>query len=188
MEFSRLEYWSGLQFSFSRGSSQPRDCTWGPCVAGRFFTTEPPGKPSYTTESVTGSTFWSGRISLYRRAALCWCPLYVLIGKWIQEWAFGSPVISWILSFVIYSDVRILSSWDTPVIGKLSLEEESACTRREGRKGRAWLTSTVPRALSPPLPPLCLRDTRDPGKNNRSHPSSGFLQSKQVLARPASRW
>ena len=35
-------------FSFSRGSSQPRDQTHGSyvsCVAGRFFTTEPRRKP-----------------------------------------------------------------------------------------------------------------------------------------------
>ena len=30
---------------FSRGSSQPRDLTHISCTAGRFFTTEPPGKP-----------------------------------------------------------------------------------------------------------------------------------------------
>ena len=27
----------------SRGLSRPRDGTRGPCMAGRFFTTEPPG-------------------------------------------------------------------------------------------------------------------------------------------------
>ena len=32
--------------SYSRGSSQLRDWTWSPVVAGRFFTTEPPGKPN----------------------------------------------------------------------------------------------------------------------------------------------
>ena len=30
---------------FFRGSSWPRDGTWVSCIAGRFFTTEPPGKP-----------------------------------------------------------------------------------------------------------------------------------------------
>ena len=30
--------------SFSRGSSQPRDRTSVCCLAGKFFTTEPPGK------------------------------------------------------------------------------------------------------------------------------------------------
>jgi len=30
---------------FSRGSSRPRDQTWVSCTAGRFFSSEPPGKP-----------------------------------------------------------------------------------------------------------------------------------------------
>ena len=34
MEFSRLEYWSGEAFSFSKGSSQPRDWTQLSCIAG----------------------------------------------------------------------------------------------------------------------------------------------------------
>ena len=36
-----------VTISFSRGSSQPRDWTWvscSSCIAGRFFTTEPPEK------------------------------------------------------------------------------------------------------------------------------------------------
>ena len=36
-----------VAISFSRGSSQPRNRTHVSCLAGRFFTTEPPGKPSY---------------------------------------------------------------------------------------------------------------------------------------------
>ena len=32
--------------SFSRGSSQPRDQTRVSCIAGRFFTNEPPGTPT----------------------------------------------------------------------------------------------------------------------------------------------
>ena len=34
-----------VAISFSRGSSQPRDQTYISCIAGRFFATEPPGKP-----------------------------------------------------------------------------------------------------------------------------------------------
>ena len=46
MEFSRPEHWSEwVAFPFSRGSSQPRDGTQVSCIAGRFFTTELPGKP-----------------------------------------------------------------------------------------------------------------------------------------------
>ena len=35
-----------VAISFSRASSQPRDGTHVSCLAGRFLTTEPPGKPS----------------------------------------------------------------------------------------------------------------------------------------------
>ena len=48
MGLPRQEYWSGLPFSLSRGSSQPRDQTHiccVSCITGRFFTTEPSGKP-----------------------------------------------------------------------------------------------------------------------------------------------
>ena len=38
MEFSRQEYWSGLPFPSSRGSSQPRDWTRVSCIVGRFLT------------------------------------------------------------------------------------------------------------------------------------------------------
>ena len=39
MKFSRHEYWSGLPWSFSRGSSQPRDRTHISCVSciGRWI-------------------------------------------------------------------------------------------------------------------------------------------------------
>ena len=39
------EYWSGQPaIPCSRGSSWPKNWTWVSCMAGRFFTTEPPGK------------------------------------------------------------------------------------------------------------------------------------------------
>ena len=34
-----------VAISFSRGSSWPKDQTQGSCIAGKLFTTEPPGKP-----------------------------------------------------------------------------------------------------------------------------------------------
>ena len=40
---ARILEWVAI--SFSRGSSRPRDQTWVSCIAGRRFTTEPPGKP-----------------------------------------------------------------------------------------------------------------------------------------------
>ena len=38
---TRILEWVAI--SFSRRSSQPRDQSWISCIAGRFFTTEPPG-------------------------------------------------------------------------------------------------------------------------------------------------
>ena len=42
MEFSRQEYWSGLPFPFSRGSSQARDRTWSPATQADSLLSEPP--------------------------------------------------------------------------------------------------------------------------------------------------
>ena len=44
MGFSRQEYWNGLPFPFSRGSSYPGIEPESPALSGRFLTTEPPGK------------------------------------------------------------------------------------------------------------------------------------------------
>ena len=45
MGLSRQEYlW--VTVSFSWGSSRPRDRNHVSCIAGGFFTTEPPGKPN----------------------------------------------------------------------------------------------------------------------------------------------
>ena len=43
----RQEYWSGLPFPSPRDLS---DLGIEPALAGRFFTTEPPGKPSESVE------------------------------------------------------------------------------------------------------------------------------------------
>ena len=50
---ARIQEW--IAISSSRRSSQPRDQTQypaAPALAGRFFTTEPPGKPSYSLHSI----------------------------------------------------------------------------------------------------------------------------------------
>ena len=59
MGFSRHEYWNGLPFPSPGDYSQPRDWTHIFCIAGRFFTTEPPGKSAntyiYVCVSVVGA-------------------------------------------------------------------------------------------------------------------------------------
>ena len=46
MEFPRQEYWSGLTFPSPRDFPDPEIKPASPALAGRFFTTEPPGKPT----------------------------------------------------------------------------------------------------------------------------------------------
>ena len=48
----QAEILEGVAISSSRGSFRPGDgVTWGSCIAGRFFTTESPGKTTATTRS-----------------------------------------------------------------------------------------------------------------------------------------
>ena len=45
--FSQYEYWSGLPFPTPRDLPGPGIRPASPALAGRFFTTEPPGEPLY---------------------------------------------------------------------------------------------------------------------------------------------
>ena len=45
MGFPRQEYWSGLPFPSSEDLPDPGIKQESPALAGRFFTSEPPGKP-----------------------------------------------------------------------------------------------------------------------------------------------
>ena len=45
--FSRREYWSGLPFRLPADRLDPGIAPTSSALAGRFFTTEPPGKPIY---------------------------------------------------------------------------------------------------------------------------------------------
>ena len=45
---ARILEWFAI--SYSRGSSRPRDQTCISCIAGGFFTAEPPGKPNEATD------------------------------------------------------------------------------------------------------------------------------------------
>ena len=48
MDFSRQEYWSGLPFPCPGDLPDPEIEARSPLLAGRFFTTEPSGKPLKT--------------------------------------------------------------------------------------------------------------------------------------------
>ena len=86
-----------VAISFSRVSSRPRDQTMSPAQAGRFFTSEAPGKP------LEMSYIHGKRICMYvcLYIYICVCPyVYVDIGKdnlystvkkqYSQQWTFTS--------------------------------------------------------------------------------------------------
>ena len=50
MGFPRHEYWSGLPFPSPGDLPHPGIQLRSPAVAGGFFTTEPPGKPTCNTQ------------------------------------------------------------------------------------------------------------------------------------------
>ena len=52
MGFPRQEYWSGLPFLSLGDLPDPEIEPRSPVLAGRFFTTEPPGKPDLTYVNV----------------------------------------------------------------------------------------------------------------------------------------
>ena len=60
MEFFRQEYWSGLPFASPGDLSYLGIEPLSPALAGRFFATEPPGKPNVTfTKSFISNTKYS---------------------------------------------------------------------------------------------------------------------------------
>ena len=52
MGFSRQEYWSGLPFPSPGDLPDPGIKPMAPALAGRFFNTEPPGKPIVSSEEI----------------------------------------------------------------------------------------------------------------------------------------
>ena len=56
MGFSREEHWSGLPFPFPGDLPNPRDQIQISCLAGGFFTDEPPVKPPTLANDIPTST------------------------------------------------------------------------------------------------------------------------------------
>ena len=55
MEFSRQEYWSGLPFPSPGDLPNPEIKSESPALAGRFFSTEPPGKPPSSIDIISNT-------------------------------------------------------------------------------------------------------------------------------------
>src|SRR5574337_841998 len=70
MGFSRQEYWSGLPFLPPGDLPNPRIEFVYPALAGRFFTTEPPGKPLY--KELTFDQVCQKNQADVLKSSLCW--------------------------------------------------------------------------------------------------------------------
>ena len=63
MEFPRQEHWTGLLSSSRRGLPDPGFEPMSPALAGRFFTTKPPGKPMEYYSAMKRNKFESVLVS-----------------------------------------------------------------------------------------------------------------------------
>ena len=85
--FSRQEYWSGLPFPTSGDIPNPRiECVSPvfPALAGKFFATVPPGKPTQLSESTLNSMSPS-HIELFSRN-IVHAISKEICGKECQQW------------------------------------------------------------------------------------------------------
>ena len=82
--FPRQEYWSGLPFLSTEDLPDPWIEPVSPALAGRFFTTEPPGKPKHYRDTFHQTTLLFLIFLLY--FWLCWV--------FVAAWAFFLVVAS----------------------------------------------------------------------------------------------
>ena len=81
MGFSRQECWSGLPFPLPGDLPDPGIelvSPSSPALAGRFFTTEPPGKPSFRSMAFNAAT----RKAAFHFAFPCFCHCSLLLNTY----------------------------------------------------------------------------------------------------------
>ena len=71
MEFSRQEYWSGLPFPSAGDLPNPGIEPMSPALAGRFFITEPSGKPLLGEKSHLFSSCNGTGLDIHQRLNVC---------------------------------------------------------------------------------------------------------------------
>ena len=116
--FPRQEYWSGLPFLSTEDLPDPWIEPMSPALAGRFFTTEPPGKPKHYRDTFHQTTllflifllyFWLCWVFIFlhgfplvavsRGYSSLWCVGFSL--RWLLWWSPGSR----------HTGFRSCSSW-----------------------------------------------------------------------------
>ena len=96
--FSQQGYWSGLPFSPPGGLPNPGIKPTSPALAGRFFTIEPPGKPTFITNLSENFTETMNLFFLYIQTHSYCVSQKVLWVRWWKTW----------MNFLAN---RIISSW-----------------------------------------------------------------------------
>ena len=84
MGFSRQEYWSGLLFLSPGDLPDPGIEPVSPALAGRFFTTEPPGKPETEVYTI-----------LYKHMTFDWKDMMFFSPKYKKFWSSKSMLCCW---------------------------------------------------------------------------------------------
>ena len=108
---ARILEWVAI--SSSRGSFRPRDRTGISCIAGGFFTTEPPGKPDGSQGIyINPWTFQFWLCSLTRVLCLSWCTWWRHCDIIITSFRTGQQ--SWMhprWKFFLYAQIRSFCLW-----------------------------------------------------------------------------
>ena len=86
---ARILEWVAIPFS--RGSSRPRD---GNCTAGRFFTSEPPGKRRTSSQGNTGGYRWWDSCAIIYKSH--YASLLKVLISWWREGCSALKVRSWV--------------------------------------------------------------------------------------------
>ena len=95
MEFSRQEYWSGWPFPFPGDLPNPGIEPMSPTLAGRFFTTEPPGKPCNQIIMMKIRTLnWQSKFRFHQ---LSFYTCFIPVPDPIEElWSYAIQTLHWV--------------------------------------------------------------------------------------------
>ena len=114
---ARILAWASMPSS--RGSSWPRDQTCIYCFAGRFFTTEPSGKPSamLKTKILINQNIFISLVPKHKLSMFfVWC---IFLGKYWRAWLWGElpnsigAIYLLMYMYVLYFKVQNCESWIT---------------------------------------------------------------------------
>ena len=80
---ARILEWVAITFS---RSSWPRDWTWVSCITGRFFISEPPGKPQRTVSLMLSNITAHGHFNHFRKSPSDRLPVSKITLFWLNFW------------------------------------------------------------------------------------------------------